>query len=173
MKTKKWLVGLSSFLVSLVVVVSVLKVAFAQDAVADDPKAIVTQYYDEIANQSDSVKVKQAMDTLLGSHFEFYPPNNVDPATGSLVHLEFLRVERTTFPDLEWTVVEMIAEDNAVAVRWTVTGTQEGDFQGLPPTGNKIDLFGMDYFKLEDGHIAELHRYFDVLTLARQLGIYK
>src|SRR5690349_16250150 len=109
-------------LVSALVVSTVLKVTIAQDTTADDPKAIVTQYYDEISNESDAVKAKAAIETLLDPQFEFYSPNNVDPVTGLLTHLAFLREERMSFPDLEWTVVEMIAEDNTVAVRWTLTG---------------------------------------------------
>lgn len=51
----------------------------------------------------------------------------------------FVREMRTAFPDLQLTWTNMLASDEMVMVEWTVTGTHEGEFNGIPPNGNEIE----------------------------------
>jgi steroid delta-isomerase-like uncharacterized protein len=142
----------------------------AQDSDSSDPKAIVQQFYDEIENQPDLDLASEAMTALLDPEFVFYTPNNPTPETGLEAHLEFLQGHWQGFPDALFTIEEMIAEENVVAVRWTFIGTNDGVFIGIPASGNSVEFWGMDLFRLgEDGQITELRRYFDVLSLARQI----
>jgi steroid delta-isomerase-like uncharacterized protein len=74
------------------------------------------------------------------------------------------------FPDLKHTVDEMIAEGEAVAARWTVRGTHQGDFQGIAPTGKPVRLSGTTVHHLADGRIVETWLTFDNLEMLQQLG---
>jgi steroid delta-isomerase-like uncharacterized protein len=76
------------------------------------------------------------------------------------------------FPDFEMVVEDMVAYGNKAAVRWSATGTFNGEekFQGLSPTGAKVRIEGLDLLTIEDGKIVENHAYTDSSELARQLG---
>jgi steroid delta-isomerase-like uncharacterized protein len=77
---------------------------------------------------------------------------------------------RTTFPDLEVTLEDVIAEGDLVAARWTARGTQRGPFADLPPTGASVSWSGTDVYRLSDGRIVEWWRNDDVVWLLHQLG---
>ncbi len=64
------------------------------------------------------------------------------------------------FPDLEYTVEDIVAEDDRVAVRWRMTGTHSGDLAGpnltLPASGRPLDVRGTSFYRLENGLIQEI-----------------
>ena len=53
---------------------------------------------------------------------------------------------RTGFSDVQWKLEEMVASEDKVAVRWTLTGTHDGEFLGVLPTGNKISVCVMNFY---------------------------
>ncbi len=57
--------------------------------------------------------------------------------------------ERKSFPDMQVTIVEDIAEGSNVAVRWTLKATHERDFAGLPASHKKLEAHGVDIFHFE------------------------
>jgi len=59
------------------------------------------------------------------------------------------------FPDLSLTCDDIVAADDKVAVRWTATGTHDGDDLGVPATHRKVTLTGIDLLRIEDGQVAE------------------
>lgn len=75
------------------------------------------------------------------------------------------------FPDLTVTPEEILAEDDRVAMRYTVTGTHEGEFNGIKPTGNEFAVSEMKLYRVKDGKIAEVWAAADQLGLLTQLGI--
>ncbi|MEP6936746.1 MAG: ester cyclase [Chthoniobacterales bacterium] len=77
---------------------------------------------------------------------------------------------RTAFPDLEVAVDKMVADDENIAIAYTVTGTHDGPFLGLPATGKKIKARGMQIARFEDGRIAERWGSSDELGILKQLG---
>lgn len=76
-----------------------------------------------------------------------------------------------SFPDMQYHVETTVAEGNVVAARWTVTGTHEGEFQGLPPTGNQVEIQAMGVMTGEDREITEVRLVYDRLGLMEQLGV--
>lgn len=68
---------------------------------------------------------------------------------------EFFTTMRTAFPDLEIEVDHLVADDDSVAFAYRVRGTHQGDFQGLAPTGRRIDARGLQISRFEDGRITE------------------
>ena len=75
------------------------------------------------------------------------------------------------FPDLRQDVVELVGEDDVVAVFLTTSGTHRGEFRGVPPTGNEIDVEDAGLIRFEDGQIVDLWPQSDMLSLFEQLGV--
>jgi steroid delta-isomerase-like uncharacterized protein len=63
---------------------------------------------------------------------------------------------RSAFPDLQFTVEDLIVEGDKVAQRWSWTGTQKGEFMGAPPTGTKTTMSGMSIVRIANGKIVEI-----------------
>jgi steroid delta-isomerase-like uncharacterized protein len=79
--------------------------------------------------------------------------------------IEFL----TVFPDLGFTVDGIFAEGDKVVVRWTGTGTQQGELMGIPASGKYVTYTGMTIYRIADGKIAESWWAYDVMGLIQQL----
>ncbi len=85
--------------------------------------------------------------------------------------LSFLDAHFETFPDYTGTTDLLIAEDDLVAVRYTVSGTHTGDYEGIEPTGNEAEWTGMAIYRLEDDRITEIWLEEDRLGLLEQLEV--
>jgi predicted ester cyclase len=75
------------------------------------------------------------------------------------------------FPDYYLTINDMIAENDKVMVIATRTGTNTGEFLGIPPTGNKVKIFRVAMCRLENGRVAEMWGMDDYLSQFQQLGV--
>ena len=77
---------------------------------------------------------------------------------------------RTAFPDLKLEPATLVTDDEHVALAYTITGTHDGDFQGVAPTGKQISVRGMQIGRFEDGKIVERWGSSDELGIMRQIG---
>ncbi len=77
------------------------------------------------------------------------------------------------FPDGIWTVEDLVAGDDKVAVRWSFKGTQLGDLPvfGLPATGNAVSFAGITIYRVANGLITEIWDAYDKVPLLQQLGL--
>lgn len=78
---------------------------------------------------------------------------------------------RAAFPDLDWTVEDMIAEDDRVAARLMLRGTHLGDFHGIAPTGKRVTMQEMVFWRIVDGKLHTGWFQADSLGLRVQLGV--
>lgn len=88
---------------------------------------------------------------------------------------DVVRKMRAAFPDLRFEVHHVLAEGDMVATRSTMTGTHEdrfeiGPFRDIPPTGRRIEVPHMHFFRWADGKNKDLWHVWDTPTLMRQLG---
>lgn len=85
---------------------------------------------------------------------------------------DFIRKTHEAFPDFEVTkdVETMLTSDETIMGEWTLTGTFEGPFYGMPPTGRRIDLRGMSKMTVADGKIQADYIYFNEKEMLEQLG---
>jgi steroid delta-isomerase-like uncharacterized protein len=95
------------------------------------------------------------------------------PETGRDGIIAFFRELFAAFPDITLDVVSITAQDDRAVVQWRARGTfaGPGTFQGIEPTGARIDLHGADVFVLRDGLVVRNDAYSDGVGLARQLGL--
>jgi steroid delta-isomerase-like uncharacterized protein len=77
---------------------------------------------------------------------------------------------RTAFPDTVQTVEDMVAEGDKVAARWITRATHQGEFMGIPATGNRIEVAGFGIFRMLGGKIVESWDTFDATTMMQQLS---
>ena len=89
-----------------------------------------------------------------------------DPAGSKAAAAAF----RAAFPDLQVTVEEQVAEVHRVARRMTMRGTHRGELFGVPPTGKRVTMGGLDIVRVEGNRLVEHWANFDQLGLMRQLG---
>lgn len=108
---------------------------------------------------------------LFPPDYGFYSPsNNPMPVSREEVE-EFIKIIFSAFPDINWSIEELTAEGDKVIVRFINRGTHEGEFQGIPATGNKFEIGSTIMFRIKDGKIVEERKDADMLDLMMQLGM--
>ena len=79
------------------------------------------------------------------------------------------------FPDTRTDILELVAEGDTLVARWRMTGTHRGELAGptmtIPPTGKRIDLWGMSLYRIEGGMAKEIWESFDMMEFLGQLGV--
>lgn len=99
---------------------------------------------------------------------------NVDPALPPMRGLDGARaligMFTAGFPDFTSTIDLIATEGDRVAVRATHSGTHQGPFLGLPPTGKRVTVTATGIFTLKDGKLVENRVVFDAFGLLQQLG---
>jgi steroid delta-isomerase-like uncharacterized protein len=78
---------------------------------------------------------------------------------------------RTAFPDLHYTIDDLVAGEDRVAIRWHWTGTHEGPFRGFAPTHKAVTSPGMAIFRLEGHKIVAGALETDRLGFLQQIGV--
>ena len=110
---------------------------------------------------------------------EIFAPNVVDhdPAPdqgeGPEGFIKFFTAFREAFPDLAIKPEQVVADDNNVALAYTATGTHKGNFLGIPASGKKMKIRGLQIAKFKDGKIVERWGSSDELGILKQIGAVK
>lgn len=90
---------------------------------------------------------------------------------GLEAYKQFLSMYLTAFPDLHFTIEDIIAEGDTVVVRQTARGTHQGDLMGIPPTGKQVTVSGIAISRIVNGKAVEDWFNGDDLGLLQQLGV--
>lgn len=93
-----------------------------------------------------------------------------EPLRGCETWQQGYELMKRAFPDLEARVEDVVAAADRVAVRVGFRGTHEGEFQGIPATGGTIHYVSHEFYRVEDGMIAEEWICSDLASLFRRLG---
>jgi steroid delta-isomerase-like uncharacterized protein len=96
---------------------------------------------------------------------------NGEPSDGEAAVRELLQGLMEGFPDFHAETVKLHHADDAVIGQARITGTHNGSFAGIPPTGKKIDVPMAAIFEFEDDRLLCETVYWDVATILRQIGI--
>ena len=76
----------------------------------------------------------------------------------------------SVFPDLKEDLLDIIASGDTVATRWILTGSQQQELMGIPASGQKIRVEGMNFYRLKDSRVTDISTQFDGVALMQQLG---
>ena len=124
------------------------------------PKAIVHCLFAECLNEGDLSVADQLVS-----------PDFTGPAgKGPEGFKAMISPLRQGFPDLHFTIQDMVAEGSRVVVRWTSHGTHRGMFAGTAPTGRQVSNEGIGIYRVEDGKIVESWSQVDRLGVLQQIG---
>ncbi|KAF5529107.1 hypothetical protein FNAPI_13988 [Fusarium napiforme] len=103
----------------------------------------------------------------------FHVPFDNKPLKGVSGYLEMLGMMRAAFPDIQWTVDQIITEGDNVVLRSKTRGTQTGPFMGFAPSGKSFEIVGMNLFTFSDGKIVEEQGLPDLFGILVQIGAVK
>jgi steroid delta-isomerase-like uncharacterized protein len=94
-----------------------------------------------------------------------------DQKPGPAGFKDFFGMLRAAFPDLMLEPVTVVADDEHVALAYTINGTHQGDFQGIAATGKRISVRGTEIVRFRDGKMIERWGSSDELGILTQLGL--
>jgi steroid delta-isomerase-like uncharacterized protein len=93
-----------------------------------------------------------------------------EPLQGRETWQQGYELMKRAFPDLEAHIDDIVAAADKVALRLTLRGTHQGEFQGIPATGRTIAYVSHEFYRVSDGLVAEEWICSDMASLFRQLG---
>src|SRR6476646_31710 len=108
---------------------------------AADNKLVMYRFLEFINTASEKLAQE-----LISPNAVFHVPGRTEPMRGPAGYLAIIGMMRGGFPDIQWTLEELIAEDEKVAARFTMRGTHGGSFFGVPSTGKKIEVQAMNFY---------------------------
>lgn len=126
--------------------------------------------FETMINTADT----ELAEELVASDAPFYTPASPEPLYGGKGYLSVVHWMRSGFSDVQWKLEEMVADEDKVAVRWTLTGTNDGEFLGVKATGKKIKTSVMNFYYFnKDGKITNDIAAEGMIGILRPLGLSK
>ena len=132
-------------------------------------KGIVKRFIDEVWNKRQFDLLEELL------HFPYEINNLLSEAEPAKVNPAGMRRHIQewidAFPDLQLAVADVVAEEDKVALLWTMKGTHQGEYRGKRPTGNKINVNAIALFRLKHGKLRGHSVMVDALNLYQQIGL--
>ena len=124
--------------------------------------------FEKMINSADD----KLADELIDANASFYTPASPDPLYGGQGYLSVVHWMRKGFSDVQWQLDEMVAEGNIVAVKWTCSGTHDGEFLGTEPTGKSFSTSVMNFYYFnEQGKIINDVAAEGMIGILRGIGL--
>ncbi|KQQ75699.1 hypothetical protein ASF73_07865 [Xanthomonas sp. Leaf131] len=133
-------------------------------SVANSNKRIMQRFTKEFLPTGDAKLAEQFLSPDVTLYFAGQKQQGRD------TYLGLVASNREAFPDLAWTVDQLIAEGDTVAIRYTMTGTHRGPFAGVAGTGRPVTAQSMAFYRLKNGKIVEERAQLDLLAVLQQIG---
>jgi steroid delta-isomerase-like uncharacterized protein len=130
---------------------------------SEQNKTIARRVLDALWNQEHFAFV----DEMVASDYDGHSSTVFHGPDGAI---QFVPKMRHAFPDFRFTVEEQIAEADRVVTRWTIRGTHEGEFQGVPASGRHMTMTGITVFRVANGKLIEGWTNEDLLGLMVRIG---
>ena len=133
---------------------------------AEQNKALIRQMVEEVFNKGNFDKVDEYLAPNFVEHEEL-PPGIPRGREGLKVLTAMMR---SAFPDFKATFHDVITEGDKVVIRMTWSGTQKGEFMGIPPTGKSISIGVIDIIRVTGDKGVEHWGVMDSMLMMQQLG---
>jgi steroid delta-isomerase-like uncharacterized protein len=131
-----------------------------------DNKTIVRRLYDEVWNK----RRLEVIDALISPSHALNDPLASGAQVGPKLYKRRVVELTKSFPDLHFSIEDMIAEKGKVVASWNISGTHKGEFMDIPATGRKVSVEGITIHLITNGKILDSYARWDALGLMRQLG---
>lgn len=102
--------------------------------------------FEQVINTADEAKAEQ----LIAQDASFITPASPTPLYGGKGYLSLVHWLRKSFPDVQWHTLDIVAQEDKVAVLWECTGTHKGDFMGIPATNKQFKTTFMNFYYFND-----------------------
>ncbi len=123
--------------------------------------------FEQMINTADSNLAAELVD----SKAPFFTPASPEPLYGGEGYLSVVHWMRKSFSDVSWHIQDLVADDEKVAVSWNLSGTHDGEFLGVKPTGRKISVCFMNFYYInKDGKITKDVAAEGILGILRAIG---
>ena len=134
---------------------------------SEENKAIARRALEEIFSAQGDLDVA---DELIAPNYIGHDPVSPEDVHGPEGVKEFASMYRNAFPDVQMSVEDQIAEGDMVVTRWIASGTHQGDFMGIAPSGNRVTVSGTSIERIVEGQIEETWDNYDALGMMQQIG---
>jgi steroid delta-isomerase-like uncharacterized protein len=134
---------------------------------AEQNAAIARRWFDDVCNGRN----RAAASEIFTADHRYHDPSSPGVPDGPEGVANLAATYYTAFPDARWTIHEQVAADDTVVTRWTGTGTQSRELNGIPATNRSVSVQGIHYMRFQNGKIAESYNVWDTLGMLQQLGV--
>ncbi len=129
-------------------------------------KEIARRFVEEVFNRGNFGVLDQLMAPNFVEH-EQLPPGIPSTHEGAV---QLFGMLRSAFPDLTASIEHLIGEGDKVVIHMILSGTQKGEFLGIPPSGKHMTVPVFDLLRFEGGQISEHWGLMDAMGMMQQLG---
>jgi len=129
-------------------------------------KAIVRRLYGEVWNGRRLEVVNEIISPSHALHDTNNPGSSIGPEAYKRTVTRFL----TGFPDLRFSIEDVVAEEEKLAVSWNFSGTHKGKYMGILATNTKVSVDGITIHHIVNGKIMDSYVSWDALGMMQQLG---
>ena len=136
------------------------------DMSTEENKEISWRLQEEVFGQGKL----ESVDELVAPDYVSHAPGDPELSRGPEDIKEIVRAYHSAFPDINFTVEKQVAEGDMVVTRWIARGTHRGEFMGVPPSGNHIEVSGMSMDRISGSRIVENWNNWEALEMMRQIG---
>lgn len=129
-------------------------------------KAVIRRFVEAVQNNQDWTAYDELNDPSFVNLSA--PPGVPADREGGKVYLQAFA---GAYPDASFTIDDMIAEGDQVVTKKTFSGTNTGEFAGMPATGRSVSVQYVDIMRVHDGRIVEHWLSMNQLVWLQQLGL--
>ncbi len=134
---------------------------------SEQNKTNVRRLFEEVWNKGNM----QVADELIASSYTHHDSSSPDLGRGPESEKKRVTLYRNAFPDIRFTVEDLLTEGETVVARWSCRGTHKGELNGIAPTNKQFNITGISIARFTNGKMFEGYVNWDALSLMQQLGV--
>jgi steroid delta-isomerase-like uncharacterized protein len=134
---------------------------------SEQNKTNVRRLFEEVWNKGQVA----VADELIAPSYTHHDSSTPDTGRGPESEKKRATLYRQAFPDIRFTIEDLLAEGETIVARWSCRGTHKGELDGMAPTGKQFKITGISIARFTNGKMFEGYVNWDALSLMQQLGV--